>query len=171
MSWARAQAPGLLASFIVALAATFLSEHYGASAMLFALLLGMAVNFLSTEGRCAPGIALASRSLLRIGVALLGMRITLAQIEDSGWVVLTIVVPLLAVAWAVWLVRSLVATRDLRRGGDETPRRPLLSYPPRGVLLAFGVIVLAFGVARNLDVGPVFEYMGSEARGVPTPPS
>ena len=34
MSWARAQAPGLLASFIVALAATFLSEHYGASAML-----------------------------------------------------------------------------------------------------------------------------------------
>ena len=92
MSWARAQAPGLLASFIVALAATFLSEHYGASAMLFALLLGMAVNFLSTEGRCAPGIALASRSLLRIGVALLGMRITLAQIEDSGWVVLTIVV-------------------------------------------------------------------------------
>jgi uncharacterized integral membrane protein (TIGR00698 family) len=92
MSWARAQAPGLLASFIVALAATFLSEHYGASAMLFALLLGMAVNFLSTEGRCAPGIALASRSLLRIGVALLGMRITLAQIEDSGWVVLAIVV-------------------------------------------------------------------------------
>jgi uncharacterized integral membrane protein (TIGR00698 family) len=92
MSWARAQAPGLLASFIVALAATFLSEHYGASAMLFALLLGMAVNFLSTEGRCAPGIALASRSLLRIGVALLGMRITLAQIEASGWVVLTIVV-------------------------------------------------------------------------------
>ena len=92
MTWARTQAPGLLASFIVALAATFLSEHYGASAMLFALLLGMAVNFLSTEGRCAPGIELASRSLLRIGVALLGMRITLAQIEASGWAVLTIVV-------------------------------------------------------------------------------
>ena len=90
--WAKAQAPGLLASFIVALAATFLSEHYGASAMLFALLLGMAVNFLSVEGRCAPGIALASRTLLRIGVALLGLRITFAQIEASGWAALTIVV-------------------------------------------------------------------------------
>lgn len=90
--WARAQAPGLVASFIVALAATFLSEHYGASAMLFALLLGMAVNFLSAEGPCAPGIALASRSLLRFGVALLGMRITFSQIEASGWAALTIVV-------------------------------------------------------------------------------
>lgn len=92
MSWARAQAPGLAASVIVALAATFLSEHYGASAMLFALLLGMAVNFLSTEGACAPGIALASRSVLRIGVALLGMRITFSQIEASGWAALTIVI-------------------------------------------------------------------------------
>jgi uncharacterized integral membrane protein (TIGR00698 family) len=92
MNWARAQAPGLAASFIVALAATFLSEHYGASVMLFALLLGMAVNFLSAEGACAPGIALASRSLLRIGVALLGLRITFSQIEASGWAALTIVV-------------------------------------------------------------------------------
>ena len=92
MTWARAQAPGLAASLIVALAATFLSEHYGASAMLFALLLGMAVNFLSAEGPCAQGIALASRSLLRIGVALLGMRITFSQIEASGWDALTIVV-------------------------------------------------------------------------------
>lgn len=92
MTWARAQAPGLFASLIVALAATFLSEHYGASAMLFALLLGMAVNFLSVEGPCAPGIALASRSLLRIGVALLGLRITFSQIEAAGWGALTIVV-------------------------------------------------------------------------------
>ena len=90
--WAKAHAPGLFASFIVALAATFLSEHYGASAMLFALLLGMAVNFLSVEGACAPGIALASRGLLRAGVALLGMRITLSQIEGAGWAALTIVV-------------------------------------------------------------------------------
>ena len=90
--WAKAQAPGLFASFIVALAATFLSEHYRASAMLFALLLGMAVNFLSVEGACAPGIALASRGLLRAGVALLGMRITFAQIESAGWPALTIVI-------------------------------------------------------------------------------
>ena len=33
--------PGVLASVVVAAAATFLSQHYGAPVMLFALLLGM----------------------------------------------------------------------------------------------------------------------------------
>ena len=47
--------PGLLACGVVAAAASFLSQHYGAPEMLFALLLGMAMNFLATEGPCAPG--------------------------------------------------------------------------------------------------------------------
>ena len=37
--------PGVLASVVVAAAATFLSQHYGAPVMLFALLLGMAMNW------------------------------------------------------------------------------------------------------------------------------
>jgi uncharacterized membrane protein YadS len=52
----QALMPGLLASAVVAAAATFLSEHYGAPVMLFALLLGMAMNFLSVEGNCKVGI-------------------------------------------------------------------------------------------------------------------
>jgi uncharacterized membrane protein YadS len=51
--------PGLLASGVVAAAATFLSQHYGAPAMLLALLLGMAMHFLSTDGPAAPGIVKA----------------------------------------------------------------------------------------------------------------
>ncbi|HEY3048224.1 MAG TPA: hypothetical protein VGJ72_12305 [Polaromonas sp.] len=43
--------PGMLIAAILAVAAMFLSGHYGAPVMLFALLLGMAVNFLSQEGR------------------------------------------------------------------------------------------------------------------------
>ena len=58
--------PGLLASGVVAAAAAFLSQHYGAPAMLFALLLGMAMNFLGSEGRCTAGIAFSARSVLRI---------------------------------------------------------------------------------------------------------
>ena len=68
--------PGVLACGVVAAAATFLSQHYGAPVMLFALLLGMAMNFLSAEGPCAPGIEFTARQVLRIGVALLGLRIT-----------------------------------------------------------------------------------------------
>jgi uncharacterized integral membrane protein (TIGR00698 family) len=77
--------PGLVASGIVAIAAMFLSEHYGASAMLFALLLGMALNFLGSEGKTVPGIQFAASFILRLGVALLGLRITAADIAALGW--------------------------------------------------------------------------------------
>jgi uncharacterized integral membrane protein (TIGR00698 family) len=99
--------PGVLACGVVAAAATFLSQHYGAPVMLFALLLGMAMNFLSADGPCAPGIEFTARQVLRVGVALLGLRITVAQIAALGWhpvllvvvsVVLTIAVSMVA-AW------------------------------------------------------------------------
>lgn len=82
--WIILNFPGVLASVTVGTAATFLSDHYGGPTMLYALLLGMAFYFLSQEGRCVAGIALSSRSILRIGVALLGMRITIGQILELG---------------------------------------------------------------------------------------
>ena len=81
---ARTNFHGILVSVVVAVAAMSLAEHYHVSAMLFALLLGMAMNFLSTEGRCVPGIQFSASTLLRIGVALLGVRITLGQITALG---------------------------------------------------------------------------------------
>ncbi len=77
--------PGLIASATIAAAAAFLSQHYGAPVMLFALLLGMSMNFLSQGGPCMPGIEVAATHLLRLGVALLGLRITLGQITALGW--------------------------------------------------------------------------------------
>ncbi len=80
----NAKLPGITCSVIVAIAALFLSEHYGASAMLFALLLGMAMNFLGQEGKCVAGIHFAASTVLRIGVALLGLRITFNEIAALG---------------------------------------------------------------------------------------
>ncbi len=60
--------PGVLVSLIIAVAATFLSEHYGGPVMLFALLLGMAFYFLSQEGPCVAGIEFASKRVLRVAV-------------------------------------------------------------------------------------------------------
>ena len=68
--------PGVIACAVVAAAATFLAEHYGAPVMLFALLLGMAMNFLAATARASPGIDFTGRTVLRVGVALLGLRIT-----------------------------------------------------------------------------------------------
>jgi uncharacterized integral membrane protein (TIGR00698 family) len=53
--------------------------------MLFALLLGIAMNFLSSEGACAAGVGFTGRTVLRWGVALLGLRITLGDISALGW--------------------------------------------------------------------------------------
>jgi uncharacterized integral membrane protein (TIGR00698 family) len=85
-------APGVLSAVVVAIAALFLSQHYGASAMLFALLLGMAMNFLGQEGKCVAGIQFAASTILRIGVALLGLRITVAEIGGLGFGTLLMVV-------------------------------------------------------------------------------
>lgn len=76
--------PGLAVAGTIALAATWLSQHYQAPVMLFALLFGMAFHFLHEEGRCVAGIDTASRRVLRIGVALLGAKITIAQIAGLG---------------------------------------------------------------------------------------
>ena len=101
--------PGVVASVVVAAAASFLSEHYAAPVMLFALLLGMAMNFLAAEGACNPGIEFAARTVLRVGVALLGIRITLAQIVSLGWHPVALVV--LSVALTILL--SIVVARAL----------------------------------------------------------
>ena len=106
---ARSLFPGVLACGVVAAAATFLSEHYGAPVMLFALLLGLAMNFLSGEGACKPGIEFTARTLLRVGVALLGLRITLSQVAELGWQPLVIIVLTVALTIGV----SMLAARLL----------------------------------------------------------
>jgi uncharacterized integral membrane protein (TIGR00698 family) len=118
---ARAVLPGLIPVALVALAASWLAEHYHAPVMLFALLLGMAINFLSSDDRCRTGIDFASRTLLRAGVALLGMRITLAQIESLGvgMLVLTFaaVALTIVVGWALARGAKLDASFGLLSGG------------------------------------------------------
>jgi uncharacterized integral membrane protein (TIGR00698 family) len=83
-SFARRVYPGILVAITIALAADWLSSHYKAPVMLFALLFGMTFHFLHEEGRCIPGIEFASKAVLRTGVALLGARITVEQIIALG---------------------------------------------------------------------------------------
>jgi len=84
--------PGILFCVAIALVALFLSAHYGAPVMLFALLLGMAFNFVAPTGKTMPGVNFASGTLLRTGVALLGARIALTDVVALGPIPLAIVV-------------------------------------------------------------------------------
>jgi uncharacterized integral membrane protein (TIGR00698 family) len=88
----RAVYPGFLVAATIALASTWLSQHYTAPVMLFALLFGMAFHFLHEEGRCVAGIEFSSKAVLRLGVALLGAKVTLGQMLSLGWTPIATVV-------------------------------------------------------------------------------
>lgn len=88
----RNNGQGFLVSVVVAAAAQFLSEHYGAPAMLMALLLGIAFHFLAEEGVCKPGIEFTSRTVLRLGVALLGARISVELMIGLGANLIAVVI-------------------------------------------------------------------------------
>ncbi len=88
--------PGLAVAASATLAAAYISDHYGAPLTLMALLIGLALNFLSADVRLTPGLALASRTLLRWGIVLVGVRVTLAQIVGLGPVALLAVLVIVA---------------------------------------------------------------------------
>jgi uncharacterized integral membrane protein (TIGR00698 family) len=98
--------PGLLACGVVAAAATFLAQHYGTPVMLLALLLGMAMNFLTAGGPAAAGIEVTARVALRVGVALLGLRITVNEIAMMGWHPVLLVVTSVVLTIAVSVVAA-----------------------------------------------------------------
>ncbi|MFT6044307.1 MAG: putative integral membrane protein (TIGR00698 family) [Arenicella sp.] len=76
--------PGICVAVTIGIAASFLSEHYGAPAMLMALLLGLAFNFLRDDATCLPGIEFSAKTFLRLGVALLGLRISFSDVMLLG---------------------------------------------------------------------------------------
>lgn len=76
--------PGMMICITIALATTFIADHYGGPTLLYALLFGMTLHFLSEEGRCLAGVDFCSRTILRLGVALLGVRITLEEMAALG---------------------------------------------------------------------------------------
>ena len=110
---ARTVFPGVLMSLTVAFAAKFISEHYGAPVMLIALLIGMAFNFLVEDGGvCVSGIEFSSKVVLRFGVALLGLGITVQQIASTGSEVLLITL----CGVALTITMGLALSRFLGRG-------------------------------------------------------
>ena len=109
-------APGLLTAFTIAAASRFISEHYGAPAMLFALLIGMAFNFVYENEKCKPGIELCSKQLLKIGVALLGVRVTFEQISSLGWGPVLLVVSLIFLTILAAITLSKLFSRSVNFG-------------------------------------------------------
>lgn len=88
--------PGLLVVALASLASAYIAEHYGAPLTLMALLVGLALNFLGADRRLGHGLGFAASTLLRIGIVLVGARITLAQVAALGPVALVAIVVIVA---------------------------------------------------------------------------
>ena len=76
--------PGLLVCLLIAMSTNFLSENYGGPQLLYALLLGLSLHFLYQNESVKPGIDFCAKTILRLGVAFLGIRITFADIGAIG---------------------------------------------------------------------------------------
>jgi len=112
----RCRGPGILICVTIATAAQFLAQHYGAPQMLFALLLGMAFHFLSEEGQCKIGIYYSANTLLRFGIALLGLRITFEQVINLGIDTVALLIGGLVLTIIAGIGASKITGRGIRFG-------------------------------------------------------
>ena len=104
--------PGTMVCVVIALAATFLSEHYGGPQLLYALLIGLAFHFLMSNPQIKKGVDFCGRTVLRCGVALLGARITFDQVRQLGLTTAIVIALALActIAFGILLARWLGRT-------------------------------------------------------------
>lgn len=105
--------PGLALCAALAAAASFVAGLNGSATpgpvMLYALMFGSAFHYQSSEPHSAPGIAWSSGTALRLGIGLLGARITAEQLAGLGGGVLLLV----AVGVASTLALGLLGARLL----------------------------------------------------------
>ena len=82
--------------------------------LILTLVIGMALQPLAARPVLKPGLEFAGRTLLRVGVALFGARLTLGQLVDDG--MLPILIALAAVgctiAFSAWAARFFGLSRD-----------------------------------------------------------
>ena len=153
---ARSIAPGLMICLTIALAATFLSEHYGGPQFLYALLFGMSLNFLTPSD--------SARTVLRLGVALLTQVLSrdataagiflgatihdVAQVVGAGYMIspeagdVATVVKLLRVAMLLPVVALVGIYFGRREGGRSSS---LLATVP-WFLLVFAALVIVISL-------------------------
>lgn len=108
-SWGLAL-PGAGLCVLIALAASFVAGLHGGPSMLYALLFGTALHYLHAEVRTAPGLRFCAGTVLRLGVGLLGARITLGQIAALGWPTVLITI----IGAATTLLAGVAMARRLR---------------------------------------------------------
>jgi uncharacterized integral membrane protein (TIGR00698 family) len=84
--------PGIALGLSLAAIAYFTTKGTRIPSLLVALVLGMTTSFVLTKPSFKPGNDILAKPLLRIGVALMGFRITISDLQALGWQPLLIAV-------------------------------------------------------------------------------
>ena len=84
VSWGASLIPGLAVAALLAILSQTIANHTILPAMLLALLFGLALNTLNRNNALRAGIAFGAKPVLRMGVALLGARISFEMVADLG---------------------------------------------------------------------------------------
>src|SRR5687768_14565258 len=79
------RAPGLLLCLMLAGVAMAIASATALPAVLIALFLGIAARPIANEVAQPSGINWCARSVLRFGIALIGARLSLADLQSFGW--------------------------------------------------------------------------------------
>jgi uncharacterized integral membrane protein (TIGR00698 family) len=105
---------GFTICIIIAMSASLLASRYDAPVMLFALLLGLSMHFLYESPRQQQGIDFCSKSLLRIAVGLLGVRISVSDIVSLGFTAPLIIILAMALTifFGVLMAKALGLSRS-----------------------------------------------------------
>mgnify|MGYP001773651726 CR=1 FL=1 len=171
---ARLRYPGTALCVVLALAGSFLANHYGAPALVLVLLLSFGFANQATDSRLKPGVEFCSRQVLRIGIALLGARIGVEQLMTVGSLPLLVVltcVPITigsALLLGHWLglpsLQSLVAGVAVAICGVSAAVA-VAAVIPQGKLedrrlLGVVVGVTALGTLSMLALPPLFAMLG-----------
>ena len=137
------RAPGICFCLVLVLASSYISEHYGITQILGALLLGMAFNSISRYDEFAPGLDFCVKNILRFGVALLGVRITFSQISALG------AKPLLVVS--VVVVTTLLFSVLLAKLLKVNQARGIISGAAVGICGVSAALAIASVIQSNKD--------------------
>lgn len=108
--------PGLAAGAIVGMAAGFVSQTYGVPLILTGLLLGLAMSFVAHDRRTHAGLDFCSRTVLRLGIILLGLQVTLGQIAELGLAPFGALLAVMAAAIGGGLLFARLAGQSLESG-------------------------------------------------------
>lgn len=190
---ARAREPRALAGLAVALgaAAVALLVHAWippASPALLALVVGLGLAVVGAPASLRPGLSVAAKGVLRVGVALLGLQLVLVDVLALGWPVLVVVVAvvagglggvavlgralgidresvlLVAAGFSICGAAAIAAVDGVRRSTTATGSPESAGSPEAAAAVARAVsLVVVFGSAAMLALPAIGSLLGLSA--------